>query len=229
MHRLPIQFTMSPQVSALGLTGAYFVIDGLRNLPDSQEFTTLRESAIRDILPTLSAAQMETDPILSGFRTLHESVRVSNRKNVSSPENLIAMLLRNGKLPSINLVVDIYNLISCKSRLALGAHDIAKIQGNVSLRLTTGSELFVPLGGDKPKPVSNGEYCYIDDSNEVICRLETRQVEKTKVLLETTACFYIVQGNSATPPNYIKATCDELISTTQKFCGGQATMLYTCW
>jgi DNA/RNA-binding domain of Phe-tRNA-synthetase-like protein len=224
-----LHFTISPEVSALGVSGAYFVIEGLRNQPDSQEFNTVRDCALKDLLPTLSPATLETDPILGGFRTLHEKVQVSNRKNVSSPENLIAMLLRNGRLPSINLVVDIYNLISCKSRLALGAHDTAKIQGNVSLRLTTGSELFVPLGSDKPKPVSAGEYCYVDDANEVICRLETRQVEKTKVLLETGACFYIVQGNAATSPSHIKDAFAELVSMTQRFCGGQVTMLHSCW
>ena len=79
----------------------------------------------------------------------------------------------------INTAVDIYNLLSLESKLALGAHNIDKVDGNVTLRFTDGTERFVPLGQTEPVPVAPHEYCYCDDSNEVLCRLEIRQVNKT--------------------------------------------------
>ena len=91
------------------------------------------------------------------------------------------LILKRGELAPINPVVDLYNLISIQSHLALGAHDIEYIDGNVNLRLTDGTERFVPIGADgQPEPVKAGEYAYVDDSNEIICHLETRQVEKRK-------------------------------------------------
>ncbi len=105
------------------------------------------------------------------------------------------MLLKNGYLPNINLIVDIYNLVSVMTKLALGAHDLDSIKGDVSLRLTNGSETFLPIGYNKNKPISRGEYAYIDDNNDVLCRMEVRQVEKTKVTESTSNCMYIVQGN----------------------------------
>jgi DNA/RNA-binding domain of Phe-tRNA-synthetase-like protein len=148
---------------------------------------------------------------------------------VASPENLLSALLRSRRLPQINVVVDIYNLMSVKSRLALGAHDIAHISGNINLRMTTGTENFWPLGMPEPKAVGAGEYAYVDDQNDIICRLETRQVEKTKVTVETTECFYIVQGNAATDDMYIKSVTDELIALTKRFCGGEERILYAPW
>jgi len=50
-------------------------------------------------------------------------------------------------------------------------------------------------------------------------------VEKTKVTENTTSCFYIVQGNKATPSPYILKTAKELIALTIKFCGGEAVYL----
>lgn len=48
-------------------------------------------------------------------------------------------------------MVDIYNLISMDTKLALGAHDLAKTEGNISLKLTTGNENYIPLGSEKQK------------------------------------------------------------------------------
>lgn len=229
MRASDITFNIAETVLAAGLNGAYFTMGGLRNHESAPELDELREATLKEIMPSLSTEAIRLDPILQGFRRLHEQVGVSNRKNVASPENLLSNLSRTGRLPQINVLVDIYNLVSVKSRLALGAHDIAHISGNITLRMTTGSEGFWPLGALESKAVRAGEYAYVDDENSIICRLETRQVEKTKVVLDTTECFYIVQGNTATGNTYLKSVTDELIGLTKRFCGGQERMLYAPW
>jgi len=221
-----LQFSVADDVLALGLRGAYLTIGGLKNRETDSAFEEIRQRQLDLIVSNLSERSIEEDRDLTGFRKLHEAVKRSNRKNVASPENLLSMLLRYGSLPRVNLLVDIYNLISVESRLALGAHDIAKISGNVTLRLTRGDEAFWPLGSPESKPVTAGEYAYIDDANDIICRLEVRQVEKTKVTLDTTECFYIVQGGPETRPSYIKATVDRLLALTKQFCGGEERILF---
>jgi DNA/RNA-binding domain of Phe-tRNA-synthetase-like protein len=63
------------------------------------------------------------------------------------------------------------------------------ITGNISQRLTNGTEKFLPLGQKEIQTVEAGEYSYIDDANDVMCRMEVRQVEKTKVTVDTTMLF----------------------------------------
>ena len=116
--------------------------------------------------------------------------------------------------------VDIYNLISLDSKLALGAHNMDYVDGNVTLRFTDGTEKYVPLGQEEPVPVNPHEYCYCDDSNEVLCRLEIRQVNKTKVDETARNVFYIVEGNAATPDELLQKTAQEIIDTTVRYCGG---------
>lgn len=219
-------FDVSDEVLAIGLLGSYFVMDGLTNKDSDPEFEQLKEQIVKEILANLSAQSIKDDAVLQGFWQLHEKVGRPGKKNVASPENLLLLLLQTGRLPHVNLLVDIYNLVSIKTRLALGAHDVAAIKGNVHLRLTNGSENFWPLGQPKSQAVGAGEYCYIDDNNDVICRLETRQVEKTKVTLDTKTCFYIVQGNAATNQTYINSATQELIALTKRFCGGIEKILY---
>jgi len=229
MRAADLTFDIADEVLALGLRGAYFTLSGVRNREGDPVFDAFRDEVLAEVLSDLSPEKLKNDPVLRGFRELHEAVGRSNRKNVASPENLLHMLLRQGRLPRVNLLVDVYNTVSAKSRLALGAHDPARVTGGIHLRLTTGGEGFWPLGAVEPKPVEAGEYAYIDDGNDIICRLEVRQVEKTKVTLDTDECFYIVQGNALADDSHLKATTQELIALTKKFCGGEERMLYASW
>ena len=55
-------------------------------------------------------------------------------KNLPASENLIRLLTKREDLISINKTVDIYNILSIESKLCLGAHDIDKVDGNVTLK-----------------------------------------------------------------------------------------------
>jgi len=214
-----------PEALALGLKVRCFLINGLNNSTVSEEFERFRLEETAKIKSGLSEESIKNDPIMVGFRLLHEKIGKTGKRWVSSPENLRRMLLGSLELPSINKIVDIYNLVSLKSGLALGAHDLDKIEGNINLRLTTGAEKFWPIGSKEPDKVSAGEYAYCDDSNEVICRLEVRQVEKTKVLPTTTNAFFIVQGNPNTSENIIDRTTDDLLKLLKIYAGGTHEML----
>ena len=56
--------------------------------------------------------------------------------------------------------------------MCLGAHDIDKVPGNVNLKITDGTENFIPLGSEEPKKVGVGEYSFVDD-NYLLARYKT--------------------------------------------------------
>ncbi len=224
-----ITFDVADDVLALGLTVACFVMEGLENKESSPSFDMYLEQETNLILQNLSRENLKTDPMLQGFRLLHERVGCSNRKNIAASENLLKLLLKIGRLPRINLMVDIYNLVSLTTHLSLGAHDVKYIDGNVHLGITTGQEGFWPIGNHEPDSVKPGEYAYIDDANDIICRLEVRQVEKTKITPDTKECLYIIQGNPFTSSDDLKAATENLINLTRRFCGGQERILYKPW
>ena len=219
------QFTISTDVRALGVKAVCFVMEQVHNQKTHPEFEQLKAHTLKHIVGDLSSEGIANDPTLLGFRQLRDAIGRSNRKNVASLESLLKLAFKTGSLPRVNLLVDIYNLVSIKTRLSLGAHDLAAINGNVQLRLTDGTEHFWPMGSDKPKVVSPGEYAYIDDNGDVLCRLEVRQGDKTKIDLHTTACFYIVQGNTTTDAASLQTATEELIALIKRFCGGQERML----
>lgn len=215
-----MKFRVEQAVLDSGVKIVFPVVKGMDNTRTSQEWNAYREQKLKELYEEYQDIDVHEDPILEGFHILHDNTGVKRRKNIPASENLIKLLKKNKGMNFINLAVDIYNLISLESKLALGAHNIDHVDGDVTLRFTDGSERFVPLGQQEPVPVKEHEYSYCDDANEVLCRLEIRQVNKTLVDETATNVFYIVQGNEATTDEYLLKVAREIIDTTVKYCGG---------
>ncbi|MBI5443051.1 MAG: tRNA ligase [Deltaproteobacteria bacterium] len=215
------RFFIDRAVLALGVRGAFAIVTGVENRRYLPEFERYRSELTERLRRELTEEAVASDPVLKGFRELHDRVGRSNRRFPSSAEALAGLFLRRGLIPSIQPVVDVYNCVCLETRLSLGAHDLEKIEGDVTLRLTDGTERFVPMGRTEPEPIGPGEYCYIDGSGEVLCRLEVRQAEKTKVTEETVGCFYLVQGNGSTSRSQVENALRRVLELTQSFCGGR--------
>ncbi|MCW5624678.1 MAG: hypothetical protein KIT73_08195 [Burkholderiales bacterium] len=216
-----LRFHIEEPVRALGVRGAFAVLTDLDNRRPSTTLESWRRDLVTHLREELTDGCIEHDPVLAGFRTLHDAIGRSNRRFPASAESLVALFLRKGIVPAINPLVDLYNGVSLTTRLSLGAHDLSRVDGAITLRLTTGHERFVPLGASAPEPVGAGEYAYVDDTGEILCRLEHRQCERTKVTADTTGCFYILQGNAATSRAMLEAALDQLVTLTHRHCGGR--------
>ena len=220
-----IQFAVEKSVLDIGVKIVFLVIEGIDNTRISPEWMEKRKGIIANLLNDYKAIDYHADPVLEGFHILHDRAGVKRRKNIPASENLIRLLNKHGDVFFINQAVDIYNIISMESKLALGAHDIDRVDGNVTLRFTDGTERFVPIGQSEPVSNNPHEYSYCDDANEVLCRLEIRQVEKTKVDEKTTNAFYIIQGNEATDNEFLLATAQKILDETIKYCGGKGRII----
>lgn len=220
-----MNFKVQKAVLDSGVKIVFAVVEGIDNTRVSPEWRAYREQRLEELYREYAGIDVHQDAVLEGFHILHDHTGVKRRKNIPASENLIKLLLKNHGMFFINQAVDIYNLISLESKLALGAHNIDKVDGDVTLRFTDGTEKFVPLGQEKPVPVNAHEYSYCDDANEVLCRLEIRQVNKTAVDESARNVFYIVQGNEATSQEYLQETAQKIIDTTVKYCGGSGRVI----
>lgn len=218
-----LRFSIHDQVRALGVRGAFAVVEGVRNDTQPSGLPELGAQLRRRLAAEVRPGFIETDPVLAGFRALHDAVGRSNRRFPASAEALVGLYLRKGIIPGINPVVDIYNAVSLETRLSLGAHDVREVRGNITLRLTTGNERFVPLGATAPETVPAGEYAYVDDGGEILCRLEHRQCERTRVTPGTRDVFCILQGHAGTDRAMIEAALARWAELTTSLCGGKLT------
>lgn len=218
-------FKADQSVLDLGVKIVTYRVSGIQNSRSNEEFENYKNLELENIKKAWEGKKYKDDPILAGFRDLHSKVGRSNRDYVASPEGLRWLFLERARFPKINTLVDIYNLISLKTGLALGAHDVDKIQGNITLRLTTGDENFIPLGKKEPEKVFTGEYAYVDDGDNIICRMEVLQVEPTKTTEDTKDVFLIIQGNPNTGDELVQRTAEEVCELIIRYLGGNKEFL----
>lgn len=221
-----LTFDIAQELINQGVCGVYLAIYGLHNRENDADYKNYKQTRLDVIYQSLPQDFQTSDPILAGYRDLHTHFGFSNRNFPAAPETLLENLKKFHRLAHINLLVDIYNLISLETHLALGAHDLAYVNGNIHLRPMTGEEHFWPLGSTEEKRARPGGYSYIDDANDILCMLDSRQVEKTKVTETTTDVFYIIQGNANTPLELLVTGATLLTELTQRFCGGTVDWLY---
>ena len=218
-------FNVDERVLDLGLKIKAVVMEDIDNESKIEEYEIWRKEKIEELIKKYKDYSIKDDDVIEAFYQLHEKVGVPRRKNLPASENLIRLLIKREDLVNINKAVDIYNILSIESKLCLGAHDIDKVSGKVTLKITDGSESFLPLGNDEPKPIKPGEYSFVDDDNDVICWLDIRQVDKTKVTSDSKNILYLIIGNTETTYEELELVCNQIITLTTKYCGGKGKII----
>ena len=111
-------------------------------------------------------------------------------------------------------------MVSLDTFLAIGAHDSDKIKGNVQFRLVKGDEVYVPLGEIKPVKINKGEYACVDEE-KILCRMDMKQCEQTKVTIDTKHFIVYAQGNKEISEKQVKDALKKTCETIIKYCGGE--------
>jgi DNA/RNA-binding domain of Phe-tRNA-synthetase-like protein len=218
-------FRIAEECLQLGLRAGAIVFRNLVIAAASAELRAEINQAIQAVRDTfVGHAAVRSCPEVAAFQQLHRRAGVNPRKEQSSVERLLLLALKRGELPAINSLVDAYNLVSLRTRCSLGAHDLNAIALPVSLRLLTGQESFTPLGENAPAAVRPGEYGYVDAANRLLCRLDVRQADFSKVTQRTRNVLLIVEGTAEHDPEALRRAVEDVIEVVMRYCGGTAEM-----
>lgn len=136
------------------------------------------------------------DPITQGYENLVTSCNRSIKKNPPTVPDFLASIKRRGSLPHINTVVDIYNLETLISGVAIGGHDADKITGTLRFMISGKEDTFTSIGGNT-KHVAETDYVYRDDQG-IITWLGTRDSTFYKIDDDTQNVLFVIAGNANT-------------------------------
>lgn len=125
------------------------------------------------------------------WKSIYEKMG-SKPKYCSSLESLKNYFDSNRKLYNISPIVDFYNAFSLYNGIPMAAYDQNKILGDLTLRIASKDELFVPLGNPKQiEKTKNNEVIYAD-SEKVICRYWNLQdCHQTRITNDTSEVLFI--------------------------------------
>jgi len=149
------------------------------------------EEQIRKEITKDKLAELEE---VSTWRAAYSSFGAKPKKYKSSIEALLRRILEKESLPSINNLVNIYNLISIKYKLPLGADDLSLIDSDISLTFSNGEESFKAINSDETKNPTKGEIVY-KMNNDILCRRwNWRESDLTKITKKTTKAIIYVES-----------------------------------
>ncbi|MCB9029922.1 MAG: hypothetical protein H6619_02640 [Deltaproteobacteria bacterium] len=178
------------------------------------------------ISASFNLESLAQDPKIKCWREAYASFRGKPNKSPSSVESLYRQAIEGREPRSINLIVDIYNLISLKHCMPVGGDDLDQINGSIQLRFAEGTESFQTLNTNDFCSPKQGEIIY-SDSTDVLCRKwNWRECNKSKMTTETKNVCLVIE---ALPPNTkseLERAATELAEMVRKFCGGDIQIGY---
>jgi methionyl-tRNA synthetase len=208
-----MKLVVAPDAAALGIRARMALVRGARVSNRSNPL----EKRKKEALDAIRAIDVDAHPVLAAYRELHRRAGVEGV--VPPAQHLVALAKASGRLPNINTVVDCYNLVSARTGLSIGAHDRAHVRGDLAFRVTDGAERYTPLGEAAPVPVRAGEYACLDEE-KIVCRMDVKQCQETRVTKDTAEIVFYVQGNRATTEDDVLAGLRAVCELVTEICGG---------
>lgn len=162
-------------------------------------------------------------PHIAAWRKAFKAFGADPTKTRSSAEAILRRLQKGEPLPSINAIVDIYNLISAKHVLPVGGQDAKNIEGSIVLRFAQEGENFLPLGASEPHKIDEGEVVYADEKKILCSKWNYRDCEPAKISGTTTKFVLFVDGAPGMEKSKVEAASADLATTLEKLVSGCKT------
>jgi DNA/RNA-binding domain of Phe-tRNA-synthetase-like protein len=130
-------------------------------------------------------------------------------------------LTKKGDIPSINLLVDLGNLVSIRYALPVAVFDTHILHGAVTVHFADGSERYTTLGQDEVEHPDPGEVVFSDETKLVIARRWCwRQRDQSAAQQETTQAIITVEAHHAEGKQDVDAALDDLLTLLRMYAGG---------
>jgi DNA/RNA-binding domain of Phe-tRNA-synthetase-like protein len=130
-------------------------------------------------------------------------------------------VLRNDTLPSINSLVDIGNVISLQHLLPVGGHSMDELTQDISLRIATGEEVFIPFGSTEVEHPHPGEVIFAEGNTVLTRRWTWRQANHTLILADTHSIEINIDRLPPVELEEIHAIASQVMDLVSECCGGR--------
>jgi len=196
---------------------------GINNQNDNLQIQKLLREAEVNLRKQLNNVEISEHSHIAPWRETYRKFGSNPRDFRCSAEALTKVVLRGSEIKKISPLVDLYNLISIKYILPVGAEDLDKMQGDLELTFANGDEDYTPLGEQENDPPQKGEVIYRDEIGVICRRWNWREGDRTKITKITKNAVVVLESIASIP---IKEAVEELASLIKKYCGGQISVFY---
>jgi DNA/RNA-binding domain of Phe-tRNA-synthetase-like protein len=212
-------------VSFPGVAVGVVIIRGMDNSKVSDDILSLlRCEEIRQ-KKLLENTEIGKLPEIAAWREIYAKFG-SNRDFRSSIESLLRRARGGSKpLPQINNLVDLYNYLSLKYHLPVGAEDTDKIKGDLVLDFADGTEKGITLGSESEESCYPGEVIYKDDAGFVCRRWNWREADRTKIEKTTKNAVMVFEKVPQVDGDTFNQALNEATEHISKYLSGKSDIV----
>ncbi|MFP4006333.1 MAG: B3/4 domain-containing protein, partial [Candidatus Hadarchaeia archaeon] len=185
----------------------------------SNELEKFKDAKIEELNQKLNLENLKDVPIFRKYRDFFWDLNIDPTKTRPASEALVRRALKNRDIPSINTLVDAYNIASMESGIPLAAFDADSIEGVMKLRFAEEREEITGIGMDKPI-VLDGNELIISDSKKPIAIYPYRDSKETKITLDTKNVILLVCGAPGVKDK-LKNAENKMLEYVKRFCDGE--------
>ncbi len=158
-------------------------------------------------------------PSIAAWRRVFSAFGVKPTQYRNAAEALLRRLTKRGDIPSINLLVDLANLVSIRFALPVAVFDQREVTGNTEVRFADGTERFKDLGSDQAEVHPDaGEVIFVDEAGLVSARRWCwRQSAQSAAGPETTDAIITVEGHHENAAADVKAAVTDLVELLGRY------------
>jgi DNA/RNA-binding domain of Phe-tRNA-synthetase-like protein len=186
----------------------------------NSELEKFKVEVTKQVREKYDLESLKDQPIFRAYRDFFWKIGIDPTKNRPAAEALIRRILGGRTVPNINSLVDTYNLVSIKSRIALATFDADKLEGDLLIRFSEEGEQFLGIGMEKPLLLKGGEIV-ITDNEKLIAVYPYRDADNTKVTEITENVTIIVCGAPGINEEKLENASQMAQEYIRRFCDGK--------
>ena len=215
----PDILTRYPQI-----VGGAILARNVTNGPTPARLQELYQAEQQSVIQRIGSTPLSQIESLAAWRHAFRGFGVDPTQYRSAAEALLRRLTKKGDIPSINLLVDLGNLVSIRYALPVAVFERRALQGTVTVHFADGSERYSELGESAEAHPEPGEVVFSDETKLVVARRWCwRQSEPSAAVTQTQECLITIEAHHATGRNDIEAALHDLLALLQEFAGGTSS------
>lgn len=212
------------------LTG---IAPGFRALSILVEAAPITQPGVASAALAQACQQVLSDDVawaeahLSTWDDVFRAFGAKPKRTPCSASALRKRVLKEGALPPLDPVVDIYNAISIRYAIPVGGENLAAYAGAPRLTLAEGNEPFDTLkeGQSVIEYPDAGEVIWRDDIGVTCRRWNWRQGVRTRLDSQAQHMWFILESLPSMPLSALQEAGDELVSNLQRLMPGSTAHL----
>ncbi len=217
-------FQYAPDILARypDVTGGVIVAHGVANGATPPDLLAAYHAEQQATLARIGSTPLSQIELLAAWRAAFRAFGTDPTKIRSACEALLRRLTKQGDIPSLNLLVDMGNLVSIRYALPVAIVDLRAATGAITVQFADGSERFTNLGQTEITHPDPGEVIFADDTGLVFARRWCwRQSDQSAARADTTDILITVEAQHTNGRADVEAAISDLSALLRQYTSSQ--------